>query len=211
MYHAQLCHLQYMHSCNFLHHDLKPNNIAMGVGQKAGIVYLIDFGILKQFRNPNTHMHIPHINMHGLTEMIVFASIHSHMGWELGRWDNLELLAHILIYFFCGSLLWQSLDHQGIKEDFVPIFKQQINVHDLCDNLPVKFHKFLEYMCSLSFDKKPDYHYLCLTFLMVSCHKRDSQKTCYLIGVSMVGTQAVRLDTVHVMHTTTLAYVKLGK
>jgi serine/threonine protein kinase len=93
-----------MHSCNFLHHDLKPNNIAMDVGQMAGIVYLINFGILKQFRDPNTHMHIPYTNMHGLTEMAVFASIHSHMGWELGRWDDLESLAYILIDFLHGSL-----------------------------------------------------------------------------------------------------------
>jgi hypothetical protein len=70
----------------------------MDVGQKAGIVYLIDFGILKQFRDPNTHMHIPY------TEMAVFASIHSHMGWELGRWDDLESLAYILINFLHGSL-----------------------------------------------------------------------------------------------------------
>ncbi|KAF8228821.1 kinase-like protein, partial [Tricholoma matsutake] len=103
--------LQYMHSHNFLHRDLKPNNIAVGIGQKAGIVYLIDFGLLKQFRDPNMHMHILYINMHGLTGMAVFASIHSHIGWELGRWDDLEssLLAYILIYFLHGSLPWQSL------------------------------------------------------------------------------------------------------
>jgi serine/threonine protein kinase len=152
-----------MHSCNFLHRDLKPNNIAVGVGQKAGIVYLIDFGLSKQFRDPNTHMHIPYINMHGLTGTAVFASIHSHIGWELGRQDDLELLAYILIYFLRGSLPWQSCHQEGrqdIEEDFVLKLKQQINVHDLCHNLPVEFRKFLEYARSLSFDDKPDYNYL---------------------------------------------------
>ena len=43
---------------------------------------------------------------------------------------------------------------------FVLKLKQQINVHDLCHNLPVEFHKFLEYTCLLSFDNKPDYNYL---------------------------------------------------
>ncbi|KAF8219575.1 putative casein kinase I [Tricholoma matsutake] len=155
-----LCRLQYMHARNFLHRDLKPNNIAVGVGQKASVVYLIDFGLSKQFRDPNTHMHILYINMCGLTGTAVFTSIHSHIGWELGRWDDLELLAHILIYFLCGSLLWQSLGHQDVEENFVLKLKQQINVHDLCHNLPVEFRKFLEYMRSLSFDNKPDYNYL---------------------------------------------------
>ncbi|KAF8225382.1 kinase-like protein [Tricholoma matsutake] len=150
----QLLHrLQYMHACNFLHRDL-------GVRQKAGIVYLIDFGLSKQFRDPNMHMHIPYINMHGLTGTAVFASIHSHIGWELGRWDDLESLAYILIYFLLGSLLWQSLGHQDIEENFVLKLKQQINVHNLSHNLPVEFCKFLEYTCSLSFDDKPDYNYL---------------------------------------------------
>jgi hypothetical protein len=105
-------------------------------------------------------MHIPYINMRGLTGTAVFASIHSHLGWELGRRDDLESLAYILIYFLRGSLPWQSLGHQGVKEDFVLKVKQQINVHDLCHNLPVEFCKFLEYTRSLSFDDKPDYNHL---------------------------------------------------
>ena len=124
----------------------------MGVGLKASIVYLIDFGLSKQFRNSNTHVHIPYTNKCGLTGTAVFASIHSHPGWELGRRDDLESLAYILIYFLRGSLPWQTLGHQG-NEDFVLQLKQQINVHDLCDGLLVEFCKFLEYTRSLSFDK----------------------------------------------------------
>jgi serine/threonine protein kinase len=166
-----------MHSRNFVHRDLKPNNIAVGVGQKAGIVYLIDFGLAKQFRDPNTHMHIPYINMHGLTGTAVFASIHSHIGWELGRRDDLESLAYILIYFLRGSLPWQSCHQEGcqdVKEDFVLKLKQQINVHDLCHNLPVEFRKFLEYARSLSFDDKPDYNYLYDLFDGLLSHSKDS-------------------------------------
>ena len=31
----------------------------MGVGSQADIVHLIDFGLSKEFRDPNTHLHIP--------------------------------------------------------------------------------------------------------------------------------------------------------
>jgi hypothetical protein len=31
----------------------------MGVGKHANIVHLVDFGLSKEFRDPNTHMHIP--------------------------------------------------------------------------------------------------------------------------------------------------------
>lgn len=159
--HVQLHRLQYIHSRNFIHRDLKPSNIVMGIGKKASMVYLIDFGLSKQYRDTNTHLHIPCINGHGLTGTAVFTSIRSHLGWELGRRDDLESLAYVLIYFLRGSLPWQSLGHQDIEgEDSVLKIKQQITPHDLCHGLPVEFSKFLEYTHLLSFDDKPDYNYL---------------------------------------------------
>lgn len=148
-----------MHSRNFIHRDLKPANMVMGIGHKARVVYLIDFGLSKQFRDPKTHIHIPFSNAdtaHRLTGSAVFASIHSHFGQELGRRDDLESLAYILIYFLRGSLPWQSLN----EEDSLLTIKQQITAQELCRGLPVEFLNFLNYTRSLSFDDKPDYGYL---------------------------------------------------
>jgi serine/threonine protein kinase len=152
-----------MHSRNFIHRDLKPANMVMGIGHKAGVVYLIDFGLSKQFRDPKTHMHIPFSNAdkaHQLTGSAVFASTHSHSGEELGRRDDLESLAYILIYFLCGSLPWQGLN----EEDSLLKIKQQVTEHELCLGLPVEFLNFLNYARSLSFGDKPDYGYLCNLF-----------------------------------------------
>jgi serine/threonine protein kinase len=134
----------------------------MGIGHKADVVYLVDFGLSKQFRDPKTHLHIPFSIAdvaHRLTGSAVFASIHSHFGQELGRRDDLESLAYILIYFLRGSLPWQSLN----EKDALKI-KQQTTAHELCLGFPVEFLKFLDYTRSLSFDDKPDYGYLCDLF-----------------------------------------------
>lgn len=155
-----------MHSRGFVHRDLKPANLVMGIGNKAGVVYLIDFGLSKQFRDPKTHIHIPFSNSdaaHRLTGSAVFASIHSHLGQELGRRDDLESLAYILIYFLRGSLPWQTRQSLN-EEDSILKIKQQITVQELCLGLPVEFLKFLNYTHSLSFDDKPDYGYLCDLF-----------------------------------------------
>ncbi len=53
MCYVQLRHLQYIHFCNFIHCDLKPSNIVLGVGNQMNLVYLIDFGLLKEFWDPN--------------------------------------------------------------------------------------------------------------------------------------------------------------
>ena len=130
----------------------------MGVGKRADTVYIINFGLSKEFRHPDIYLHIPYNGAQGLVGLATFASIHSHLGFELGRRDDLELLAYILIYFLHGSLPWQGL---GLEtRDLVVENKQATSTLDLCQGLPVQLRAFLEYCRSLSFDGKPDYDYL---------------------------------------------------
>ncbi|KAF8262057.1 casein kinase 1 epsilon [Lactarius quietus] len=91
-----LCRLQHIHSRNFIHCDIKPGNIVMGRGIQSTVVYLINFGLSKEYWDPNTYEHIPCKTNLGLTGTATFASINSHLGLELGRWDDLDDL--------CGGL-----------------------------------------------------------------------------------------------------------
>ena len=130
----------------------------MGIGKHANVAHIIDFGLSKEFRDPRTRLHIPRGNALGLTGTATFASIHSHLGLELGRWDDLESLAYILIYFLRGSLPWRGLDLEGC--DLVVESKQQTSTRDLCYGLPLELQTFLDYSRSLSFNDKPNYDYL---------------------------------------------------
>jgi len=38
--------------------------------------------------------------------------------------------------------------------------KKSITAEELCEGLPAPFCKFVDYVCSLGFDEKPDYQYL---------------------------------------------------
>ena len=130
----------------------------MGIGKHANVAYIIDFGLSKEFRDPRTHLHIPRGNTLGLTGTANFASIQSHLGLELGRRDDLESLAYILIYFLRGSLPWQGLAFK--HRDLVAKSKQQNSTRELCNGLPEELHTFLDYSRSLSFNDKPNYDYL---------------------------------------------------
>jgi serine/threonine protein kinase len=147
----QLRRLQYIHSRNYIHRDLKPSNIVMGVDKNVKLVYIIDFGLSKQYRDPDTRAHIPYSQGHGFTGTAHFASINSHLGLELGRRDDLESLAYVLIYFLNGSLPWKR---QGKK--ILPM-KQKFTSHKLYSRLPPELRIFLELSRSISFDSKPDY------------------------------------------------------
>ena len=131
----------------------------MGTDKQANVVHLIDFGLSKEFRDPNTYLHIPCNSTHGLTGTATFASIHSHLGLELGRRDDLKSLTYILIYFLRGSLPWQDLHS---VQDIVRSKRRA--TCKLCHGLPVEFCDFLDYCCSLPFDGKPDYGRFCNLF-----------------------------------------------
>ena len=125
----------------------------MGVGKQANLVYIINFGLSKEFRDPNTHAHIPYRSGRGFTGNLNFASINSHLGMELGRWDDLESLAYLLIYFLRGFLPWQDA-----KKDILAI-KQGITSTAWFQKLPLEFRTFLVYSRSLAFNNKPNYDY----------------------------------------------------
>ena len=150
-FHIQLRRLEYIHSRNFIHRDLKLSNIIMGVGKNANLVYIIDFGLSKQFRDPDTRAHIPYSQGRSFTGTAHFASINSHLGLELGRRDDLESLAYVLIYLLRGSLPWKK---QGKK--ILPM-KQKITSHKMYSRLPLELRTFLELSRQLPFDRKPDY------------------------------------------------------
>jgi serine/threonine protein kinase len=133
----------------------------MGVGKHANVVYLIDFGLSKEYRDPGTHKHIPFNKGLGFVGTAAFASINSHLGLELGRRDDLESLAYTLFYFIWGFLPWQGLGPKG--QDILES-KRGVTTLDLYRELPSEFRMFFEHCRSLPFDGKPNYDHFCNLF-----------------------------------------------
>lgn len=51
----------------FLYRDIKPDNFLMGLGKKGNLVYIIDFGLAKKYKDPRTLQHIPYRENKNLT------------------------------------------------------------------------------------------------------------------------------------------------
>ena len=157
-----LCRLEFTHSKSFIHRDVKPDNFLIGLGKRAQICHIIDFGLAKKFRDPKTHMHIPYRENKNLTGTARYASINTHVGIEQSRRDDLESLGYVLMYFIRGSLPWQGLKANTKKQKYEKIMEKKMSTPTevLCKNYPCEFRAYFEYCRALRFDDKPDYAYL---------------------------------------------------
>jgi casein kinase 1 len=136
-----------LHSRHIIHRDIKPDNFLIGFGKKKNVVYVIDFGLAKRFRDPKTGEHIPYKDGKSLTGTARYASIYTHLGIgikiiiifiEQSRRDDLEALGFVMLYLCRGELPWQGMRAKTKREKYHKIMEKKIATtpDEICKNYP---------------------------------------------------------------------------
>ncbi|XP_060646387.1 discs overgrown protein kinase [Drosophila nasuta] len=154
--------IDYIHSRDFIHRDIKPDNFLMGLGKKGNLVYIIDFGLAKRFRDGRTLKHIQYKENKNLTGTARYASINTHLGIEQSRRDDLESLGYVLMYFNLGALPWQGLKAANKRQKYERISEKKLStsIVVLCKGFPSEFVNYLNFCRQMHFDQRPDYCHL---------------------------------------------------
>ena len=151
--------MEYIHNKCFLHRDIKPDNFLIGLGKKQHIVYCIDFGLSKRYKDPRTGDHIPYRDGKSLTGTARYASANTHLGVEQSRRDDMESIGFVLIYFLKGKLPWQGIPAKTKKEKYDKIKDKKVNtsINELVRGCPPEMRQYMDHCRSLKFVDKPDY------------------------------------------------------
>jgi len=155
--------LEYIHSKNYIHRDIKPQNFVTG-RKDPNIIYIIDFGFSHQYRSSRTGKHIKYSTKKEAMGSLSYLSINTSRGFEQSRRDDLESLGYMLIFLAKGNLPWLSIEDLEISKVMkfkkIYIFKKKLSTEKLCEGLPEEFAKFINYSRKLDFEENPDYNYL---------------------------------------------------
>ena len=174
--------LEYIHSKNFIHRDIKPQNFLIGISDPDKL-YLIDFGLAKKYRSKKGK-HITFSLNNNITGTPRYCSINGLRGAQQSRRDDLESLFYVITYFFRGNLPWQKLKIKSRNSRFIKInqLKKNINYKTLCENLPNELYNFGIYIKHLKFEDDPDYNYIknCFYSILRKINAKNNNKFSWL-------------------------------
>jgi serine/threonine protein kinase len=147
--------IEYLHSKALVHRDIKPENFMMGLGPRAHVVYLVDFGLIGLYYSDEEHSQLYKDTLTGTAH---WCSVAAHVGAQSRR-DDLESMGYMMIFFVKGALPWIGLEAKDADEEEEKIkgMKTKMNVRTLCNGLAPEFLEYMTYVRKLSFTERPDY------------------------------------------------------
>ena len=141
---------------------MKPDNFIVGAPGKQHIIYIVDFGLAKRYKDVRTKEHIAFSDGKDITGTVRYASVNNHNGFEQSRRDDMESLGFTVLYLFKGRLPWQGIKRAEKAEKYEAIkqAKESLTDEEASKDIPVAIVNYIKHCRELKFEQRPNYEHL---------------------------------------------------
>ncbi|CAI2352259.1 unnamed protein product [Caenorhabditis sp. 36 PRJEB53466] len=146
--------LQDMHEAGFVHRDVKPSNMALGVKNEQ-VVYVFDFGLSRQIMLPDATGKLKLREPRAKSVFrgtVRYCSLNVHQHKEQGRHDDLYGALYAMIETVTSTLPWKGKP----KKDSAAL-KEKTSDQQLCKNCPKSFMDIAMTLRKLKYQDTPPY------------------------------------------------------
>lgn len=154
--------MEYIHGNEYIHRDIKPSNFLIGTGSKKNTIYLVDFGLSKEYLDRNGD-HIEYLKHRNYVGTIRYMSINCHKGLETSRRDDMYSYIYMLFYLYYGNLPWQGINDEDKRKKVKIIgnikaeFNKDPSKFFSTPKVPNCFLQILDYIRKMKFKQSVDY------------------------------------------------------
>lgn len=152
--------LEILHQKNWIHSDLKPDNIVIGQSDQS-VIYLIDFGLATKFEIADTPQKSAVVGGNSR-----FMSVGAHERF-ISFQNDIESLGFLLAYLVKEELPWDvqqiacMIKKMNNREIFAAVLEtKKVQFQHLLQTLPKPIATFLATSRCITHTEKPDYNVL---------------------------------------------------
>jgi len=156
--------LEELHSAGFVWRDVKPGNLTIGRygSKRQNLVRLIDFGLAKQFRQPDGTLPVSVGRAGGWRGTARYCSLTNHDNREQSPRDDIESWLYMIVAFMGNELPWHRCGR--MERQLIGELKRQIRIEPLRSafftGCPPCFDRFLTAIDKWTFSSVPDYQWI---------------------------------------------------
>lgn len=150
--------LKYLHSKNFIHKNINPDNLFVGIENMSNSIILANYEYSEKFKDDFIDFHKGLKENDEFVDNKLFSSIRSDLFMNSSRRDDFESLGYLLVYLLKGGLPWEKYLDFGYQS--IESFKREILIGELCEGLNYEFCVLLNYFRDLGFEQVPNYAFI---------------------------------------------------